>query len=111
MTTVHLTMSFHGRIKADAHSVMPGGGLVSLGKSSSDQRHAAPEMSTPARGEGSRDCEWCWLVRAEKGCDVMVTRMPRQKRQMPLPLPFCLLLPDGAALAESTLAEGFQRFG
>lgn len=73
---VHLTMSSTGRIKADAHSVTPawgregweGGGagelIVSLGKSSSDQCYAAPEMSTLARrGGGSRDHQWRRLVR------------------------------------------------
>lgn len=97
----------HSRTQCDA-----GGEIVSLGKSSSDQHDVAPEMSTRVRrGRGhvtARGAGW-----ANASYDVMVTRMPWQRRQtLPPALP-----PgrppssDAVALAESTFMEGFQRFG
>lgn len=79
-------------------------GFVSPGKSSSDQRNATPEMSTPARAAHVT------ASGAKASRDVMVARTPWQRKP---PAPPNLGSGGGGlggALAESTLAEGFQRF-
>lgn len=108
-----LDNELHRGIKAHTHTCRRTAGcrreIVSLGKSSSDQRAAAPEMST--RGHViERGADWPGASH-----DVMVTRMPRQslmRHTITIDAHSCLRTAAAAlALAESTFTEGFQRFG
>lgn len=105
-----LDNELHRGIKTHTHTQRDAGGKSShWGKSSSDQRAAAPEMS-PRGHVIVRGADWSGASH-----DVMVTRTPWQslmRHTIATDAHSCLRTAAAAlALAESTFTEGFQRFG